>query len=321
MARQWRIEYPGAMYHVLSRGNNRQDIFQSDDDRRLFLDLLEELSSRFKINIYAYVLMSNHYHLLLQTHEKNLSRAMQWFGTTYTRHYNLRNRQSGHVFQGRFKSIIVENETYLLRLSCYIHRNPLRAGIVGRLASYAWSSFTYYAYAKKPANWLKTELILSQLHGGKPHEIYRRMVQQYSKEEGSIWEDVRHGLIYGSRYFVRKIRDRYLLPQKDAELPQHNSIFSGVSPDEIASRACEMLGLDIEAVCQARRMLSSEKDKRDLIIYLLRDIGGFSNREIGLVFNLTYSSVSRRVSETGGRLKKDKDMYNQYDVLKSKIKV
>jgi len=122
MSRQWRIEYPGAIYHVLSRGNNRQEIFKTDDDRHLFLELLEELSARFHVGIYAYVLMSNHYHLLFQTHKHNLSRCMQWLGVTYTRRFNLNNRQSGHLFQGRFKSIIVENETYLLTYSSVSRR-------------------------------------------------------------------------------------------------------------------------------------------------------------------------------------------------------
>ena len=126
MARQWRIEYPGAIYHVLSRGNNRQSIFSTDEDRHFFLELLEELSGRFEINIYAYVLMGNHYHLLLQTTQANLSKSMQWFGTSYTRYFNLKNRIGGHLFQGRFKSILVENEAYLLRLSYYIHCNPLQ---------------------------------------------------------------------------------------------------------------------------------------------------------------------------------------------------
>ena len=141
MARQWRIEFPGAIYHVLSRGNGHQDIFFGVDDRLLFCDLLAELSERFNFEIYAYMLMGNHYHLLLKTRDANLSRAMQWFGTSYTRKFDINNQRSGHLFQGRFKSIIVENDSYLLRLSCYIHRNPLRAGIVDRLADFPWSSY------------------------------------------------------------------------------------------------------------------------------------------------------------------------------------
>ena len=130
MGRQWRIEFAEAFYHILSRGNESRDIFYDDEDRRLFLDTLAEMSERFDLNIYAYVLMDNHYHLLLRTNLANLSKAMQWFGLTYTRRFNNRHSRSGHLFQGRYKSIIVQNDAYMVRLFCYIHRNPLRAGIV-----------------------------------------------------------------------------------------------------------------------------------------------------------------------------------------------
>jgi putative transposase len=160
MARQWRIEFSGAIYHVMSRGNAGQDIFRTDQDRQLFLDLLEELVERFNIEVHAYMLMGNHYHLLIKTNDANVSKAMQWFGTSYTRKFNLKNHTSGHLFQGRFKSILVENDTYLLRLSCYIHRNPLRAGIVARLVDFQWSSYRFYAYKRKAPVWLSTKTIL-----------------------------------------------------------------------------------------------------------------------------------------------------------------
>jgi len=107
VARPWRIEYEGALYHVFSRGNNQQDIFLTDDDRHLFLDTIGQMSERFDTEIFAYVLMGNH--LLLRTPKANLSRSMQWFGTTYTRRFNLDHFQSGHLFQGRFKCILVQN--------------------------------------------------------------------------------------------------------------------------------------------------------------------------------------------------------------------
>lgn len=206
MSRQWRIEYAGALYHVMSRGNQGQSIFADDNDRRMFLDILDEVSERFSIEIQAYVLMANHYHLLLKTLEPNLSRAMQWFGTTYTRRYNIRHGLGGHLFQGRFKSIVVDNDSYLSQLSCYIHRNPLRAGLVSRLADYSWSSYNHYAYTKKPPKWLKTELILNQSWARDKHTAYRAKVQRYSDEKGSIWEDVKHGLIYGSTKFIDEIK-------------------------------------------------------------------------------------------------------------------
>ena len=139
MSRAWRIEYPGALYHVLSRGNERRDIFVDDDDRCMFLDTLGEMVERFELDIAAYVLMGNHYHLLLRTHRANLSKSMQWFGVTYTNRFNSLNSHSGHLFQGRFKSMIVQNDAYLLRLSYYIHRNPVRAGMVERRSGAAVS--------------------------------------------------------------------------------------------------------------------------------------------------------------------------------------
>jgi REP element-mobilizing transposase RayT len=136
MARPWRIQYEDAYYHVLSRGNEGRDIFYDEQDRKIFLETLGEAGDRFGAAIYAFVLMTNHYHLLLQTGGANPSRAMQWFGVTDTRRFNNRHSRTGHLFQGRFKSMVVENDAYVVELSCYIHRNPLRAGMVERLIDY-----------------------------------------------------------------------------------------------------------------------------------------------------------------------------------------
>ena len=115
MSRAWRIEYEGALYHLLSRGNQRSDIFMDEYDRHRFLNTIEEMSSRFEIDVFAYVLMSNHYHLLIRTRRANLKRAMHWLGTTYTQRFNKRHGKSGHVFQGRYKSIIVRRFKHTLR--------------------------------------------------------------------------------------------------------------------------------------------------------------------------------------------------------------
>jgi REP element-mobilizing transposase RayT len=321
MARQWRIQYPGAIYHVMSRGNGGQRIFISDQDRSIFLSLLELLAERYNIEIHAYVLMNNHYHLLIKTIDANLSRAMQWFGTTYTRWFNMVNIQSGHLFQGRYKSIIVQNDAYLLRLSCYIHRNPVRAGIIGRLADYPWSSYMYYAYKKIPPPWLHTESIFSQLTGNDRHRAYRTKTQHYADEDSSIWEDVKHGLIYGSQTFVTKIKDRYLSDNKKDELPQHNSMLREYDSEELLSRAAKMLKFDLSAASKAKKISSDEKDKRDLLIYLLWQRGRLSNSAIGAHFGLTYSSISRRVKIVNDSLSINSELSKKYDRLKSQIKV
>jgi putative transposase len=321
MARQWRIEFPGALYHVLSRGNGGQDIFLSNDDRHFFFHLLGALSDRFNIEIYAYVLMDNHYHLLLKTIDANLSKAMHWFGTTYARKFNLNHQAGGHLFQGRFKSIVVENDAYLVRLSCYIHRNPLRAGIVERLADFPWSSYLYYAYKKKPPEWLKTKTLFRQIPGENPNKAYRLEVQQYSDEKSSIWEEVKHGLIFGGQEFIGDIKIRFLSDKNDVELPQHNSLLRAFSPDLMLKRASAHLDFDLEAARNARKIGPGDKDKRDLLVYLLWQAGRLSNAEIGAYFGLTYSSVSRRVKIISDRMLIDRDVRGTYKELKSQIKV
>ena len=190
MARQWRIEFKGGIYHIHSRGNQRQIIFKDDKDRETFIDILGDASIRFTIEIYAYVLMGNHYHMLIKTKVANLSKTMQWIGSTYTRRFNLRHKQSGHLFQGRFKSILVENETYLLRLSYYIHRNPIRAGMVTRLADYEWSSYRAYAYKKVNfPPWLKIDFILSRFSSKDQKRSYRLNAQNYSDQNNKICGD------------------------------------------------------------------------------------------------------------------------------------
>jgi len=321
MARQWRIEYPGALYHVLSRGNNGQNIFISDHDRRVFLDLMEDLTERFSIEIYAYVLMGNHYHILLKTKESNLSKSMQWFGTIYTRRFNIKNGRIGHLFQGRFKSIIVENDACLFRLSCYIHRNPLRAGFVKRLSDYRWSSYRFYAYGNKTPNWLKTELILDLLPREDPFTEYRRKVQYYSKERKNIWEDIQHGLIYGSQGFTESIKEKFLSDKKEVELPQHNSMFADSEPEIILLKASRILAFDPTCLYQSKRLPPEEKEKRDCIIYLLWESGRFSNQKIASLVGLTYSSISKQVSLFRSRLSDDGDLREKYKSLNSQFKV
>ena len=131
MARPLRIEWPGALYHVTDRGNERQLIFRDDQDRRKFLHYFEETIEKFGLIVHALCLMPNHYHIEIETPNGNLSKAMQWLKTTYTVYFNHRHSRSGHLFQGRYKSIVVEKDSYLLELSRYIHLNPVRAGLVG----------------------------------------------------------------------------------------------------------------------------------------------------------------------------------------------
>jgi REP element-mobilizing transposase RayT len=320
MARAWRIEYEGALYHVLSRGNQRQAIFTDDEDRFLFLERLSEMADRFEVECYAYVLMNNHYHLLLRTRRANLSKAMQWLGVAYTSRFNFKNHCSGHLFQGRFKSMLVENDAYLLQLSYYIHRNPLRAGIVERLADCPWSSYTAYAYGKERPEWLNTEVILSQMiNAPDRNQAYRESMKRYAKEEGRVWEDLKHGIILGSERFVESIKERFLPEVPHREIPQQRLAARASFSDSDLIRAANELGCDIGGFRKSARVSARKVDNRDLLIYLIWQSGGWTNQAIGDRFGLTYSAVSRRVSIFKNKLREDQALLQKFEKIRSSL--
>ena len=161
MARPLRIEYPGAHYHVINRGNAGGDIFISERDKEKFFEYLEKAVERYGIIIHAYCLMTSHYHLLIETPLPNLSQAVKWINVSYATYFNRKRNRRGHLFQGRFKSIIVDADEYLKPLSRYIHLNPIRAKMVDKLDSYPWSSYPAYVGKRKPLAWLEIDWLLS----------------------------------------------------------------------------------------------------------------------------------------------------------------
>ena len=173
MARPLRIEYPGAFYHITARGNDRKDIFRSRKDRERFLFYLDSATQRYQAIVHAYCLMTDHYHLLLETPDGNLSRIMQQINSAYATHFNVKRRRAGHLLEGRYHAILVEADAYAKEFSRYIHLNPVRAGVAGKPEDYVWSSYAYYTGTKKPPAWLTRDMILS-CFGRKEIEAQRR---------------------------------------------------------------------------------------------------------------------------------------------------
>ena len=169
MARKVRVEFEGAIYHVLCRGDRRENIFEDDADRARFLETLAEACERTGWRIHAYVLMSNHYHWLLETPRANLVAGMRWFQSCFTIRYNVRHRKPGHLFQGRYKAVLVDAEAsgYFEAVADYIHLNPGRAGLLGQrraLVNYQWSSLPWYvASARQRPGWLEVSRVLGAL--------------------------------------------------------------------------------------------------------------------------------------------------------------
>ena len=239
MARPLRIERAGVWYHVTARGNERKAIYRSDRDREHFLELLPVMVERFRCRLYAYVLMENHFHLLLETLEENLSRALQWLNVSYSVWFNRRYQRVGHLFQGRFKSVVVEPTVWGLSLSRYLHLNPvrlrrLRSDKGGRsrarhgvgeqptaelvrqrlqeLRRFPWSSYPAYAGARKAPAWLEPEQVLS-LGGGRPAQWCRNYRQdcEAAVREGITevpWDHLKGGLILGSAEFIAEWREK-----------------------------------------------------------------------------------------------------------------
>jgi REP element-mobilizing transposase RayT len=213
MARALRIEYPGAVYHVTSRGNRREKIFLSDADRSLFLETLARGVERFGWLCHAYCLMDNHYHALIETARPNLSRGMRHLNGVYTQRFNRRHGRVGHVFQGRFKAILVQKDTHLLELCRYVVLNPVRAGIRRRVEDWPWSSYrATIGRMEKPA-WLTTDWVLGQFgrRRGAAIRAYRRFVVEGVGRE--VWGALVGRIYFGDERFVRGV-------QKDEEIPE-----------------------------------------------------------------------------------------------------
>ncbi|MFH1404880.1 MAG: transposase [Patescibacteria group bacterium] len=210
MARPIRIEYPGALYHVVSRGNAYKNIYKDDKDRQKFLNWIEDAVEMHNLICHAYCLMGNHYHLLIETPDANLSKAMRDINGNYTQWFNAKHKTVGHLFQGRYKSYLIEKEIYLLEVSRYIVLNPIRAGLVNHPEQWRWSSYKSTAGYTKTFDWLHTDWVLGYFGKGKTvaQKYYRRFVK-----DGTNADDphinTKNGFLLGSPQFVHWIWEEH----------------------------------------------------------------------------------------------------------------
>ncbi|MFC1787739.1 transposase [Patescibacteria group bacterium] len=206
MARPLRVEYPGALYHVISRGNGYQNIFKDDKDHWGFLDWLKDAVELHNVIIHAYCLMHNHYHLLVETPDANLSKAMRDINGNYTQWFNTRHKTVGHLFQGRYKAFVIEKDVYLLQVARYIVLNPVRAKITEHPRQYKWSSYKFTGEIKKSPEWLHPDWILQFFNKDKKEaqKQYRKFIKSRLDAEDPH-TDVRNGFLLGSPQFVHWI--------------------------------------------------------------------------------------------------------------------
>jgi putative transposase len=253
MARPLRLELPGALHHVFNRGNERKNIFRNDEDRNDFLALLVAERERCNWIIHDFALMDNHFHLVIETPEANLSKGMQRIEGTYAQRFNRRHDRCGHLFGGRFKSRLVEKESYLLELSRYVVLNPVQAGVVARPEDYVWSSYRAKAgYEAAPA-WLDMSG-LDQFSSDRKaaRAEYRAFVEAKVGVEPTIWDNLVGQVYLGSAEFIERVQEVIDEKPRSSEHPRAQRDVGRPSISAVMGAVCEKLGLSPEEVRERR---------------------------------------------------------------------
>lgn len=310
MARPLRIIFPGAFYHVTSRGNEKKDIFKSRRDREKFLEYLASAAERYGAVIYAYCLMSNHFHLFMQTPEGNLSQIMRHIIGAYTTYFNIKRKRAGHLFQGRYKSVLVEADEYAAELTRYVHLNPVKAGITTKADDYQWSSYRAYIGMASMPEWLKTEFILGSF--GKTEAAsrknYRDFVEKLDIEAyespltSAVW-----GAVLGSSEFIEEITETHLNERgADKDIPALRHFSDKPPLEEIIELARE-------------EMKNNEKMGRQVSMYLCHKYSGAPLKEIAVKFDVGVTAIGEATKRIQKKMEEDKALQKSIGALTAKI--
>jgi len=319
MSRPLRIEYTDAWYHIMNRGRRGEQIFTKSSDYETFIELLKETVDLWDIRISAYCLMSNHYHLLIQTPHGNLSRCMRHINGVYTQRYNRSHRCDGQLFRGRFRSILVEQDNYLLELVRYIHRNPLQAGMVNTLSQYAWSSHHGYISSSRKWDWLHKEFILSMLSPNKKksRQAYLNfMAKDDSQENLELFEKKKLPSILGSENFISWAKETFFDRERHHQVPDSSHLAPEIS--EIKKAVSRFYSIEEKEILRTRRGTLNEP--RNVAIYLSRVIRRDSLLMISESFKMTgYSSAGSAIERVVKKLGKDKKLQKRIAEIKQDI--
>ena len=321
MARPLRIEFPGAFYHVINRGNAGEDIYYNKRDREKFLEYLEKAVERFTIKIHVYCLMPNHYHLVVETPLPNLSQAVKWINVSYAVYFNRKRNRSGHLFQGRFKSILIEEDEYLQQLSRYVHLNPVRAGMVEDLSSYPWSSYPVFIGQNKKPAWLETDWLLSLFSKRRKTAVanYRKFVEQIDVTTiENPAENLVGGFILGSPNFVEWVKRTFLTDKSELkDVPQIKDLKDKPQPESVVAAVCK------EYQCNAKFILQKGRKKnvaRDVAIYLSRDLTGQRGVDLGKYFgNISGAGITVRYNVLEKQIQTDRRLKRRINRIRHAI--
>jgi len=311
MARPLRVEHEGAIYHILSRGNKAEFIFQDDAGKEYFLQVLEKAAQRFGIEVYCYCIMGNHYHLLIGVPLGMLSRVLHVIQSSFGSYLRREQKWIGHVFAGRYKSLCVEKQGYLLELSRYIHLNPVRAGIVKKPEEYSWSSYRFYAGKEKRPEWLKMEWLLQEY--GKTLRIaqreYREFIEAGIKSSVSFPVDRVVGqAVLGRKEFIREVVKGIRTGKELKEVTSKRFFSKADNLDELYRAVCRHY--QISEIVKG----SEGGRSRDMFVYLAKRQTAALNSEIGQkAGGITFSAVAHRYSRTVRKMDQDGEALRQWE--------
>lgn len=319
MPRPLRIEYEGAWYHVMNRGINHQCIYRNIYHKNIFLSLLGELTQKFFIETHAYCLMDNHYHLLLRTPIPNLGKAMQHLDGIFTRRYNLSENRDGPLFRGRYKAILIEEESHLLQVSRYIHLNPVSAAICKNPEDYSWSSYRYYLNTTSAPSWLKTGLILNYFGNNNPKNEYNNFVAQGIDEDTQkFYSKAFIPVVFGKEKFRAEHLNKITPKQLIFCNPDIRRIKNLPDILDIVKIVSEYFGIDIDNLKSTRPGVKNTP--RMTAIYFSKRFAQSSYKQISNYFlNITSASVSMVIKRFEFLLLHDSEIHLVYESIKKKL--
>jgi putative transposase len=286
MSRPLRILYEGAVYHVINRGNTKQATFLDDDDNRVFLDTLAEAHRQWGIEIFAYCLMRNHYHICLSTPKGNLSRVMRHVDGLYTQRFNRSHERDGSLFRGRYKAILVDADEYLAQVVRFIHLNPVAAGLVRYPEEYRWSSHRHYLQTKNRPAWLDTDAVLEQV--GESKAFHEFVLSGNEEALERFYQSGRQGPVLGGEEFVERIKKPLRQPAR--EHPRYQRRGVEASAQKVIGRVAEIYRVSRDEVLQGVR--GKENEARKVAMYLVRRCCDQTLKETARLFGLgSYGAV------------------------------
>ncbi|MGH7884423.1 MAG: helix-turn-helix domain-containing protein [Thermodesulfobacteriota bacterium] len=317
MTRPLRLAFEDACYHITSRGNRKDNIFIDNADKEMFIRKLNETLNKFSIVCYAYCLMHNHYHLFIKTPKGNISSAMHNLNTSYTNWFKARHQIVGVVFQGRYKSLLVDEDSYALQLSTYIHLNPVRAGMVEKPEEYIWSSYLDYMGKRRTLENMDTDLVLSSFGNDNKKAINK--YKSFLKENMDIDNPMNNtykSVAVGSEKYLKRIEEMISGIGKNREIKETKNL-QKISPEKIIKIISNKFGLNEKEVISKKR----GNIYRQLAIYIVKISTDLSLKEIGETFNMDYSDVSQTCRRLEDKIGKDRKLSRLKESIVNEIKM